>query len=113
LTISTTDWSESRWSVSVSPRRICRNTAPRWIAAASSHTCSARTAHLFDARAYGTATVARARSWSVLEPRITILSPAGGIELEVLDVERDELGASQRGGEPEQQHRAVAPAGER
>ena len=28
-TISATDWSDRRWSVSVSPPRICRNTAPR------------------------------------------------------------------------------------
>ena len=42
-----------------------------------------------------------------------ILQPARGVELEVLDVERDELGAPQRGGEPEQQQRPVAQAGER
>jgi hypothetical protein len=35
------------------------------------------------------------------------------IEGEVLDVEGDELGAAQGGGEPEQQQRPVAPAGER
>jgi hypothetical protein len=33
--------------------------------------------------------------------------------VEVLDVERDELGAPQGGGEPEQQHRSVSQAGER
>src|SRR5450755_4996401 len=62
LTISATDWSERRWSVTVSPRRICRNTAGRWIAAAWSHAPRRadrasrtahlyRTAHLFPARA--------------------------------------------------------------
>ena len=113
LTISATDWSESRRSVSVSPRRICRNTGPRWIAAASSHAWSARTAHLSLARAYGTATWAPACSWSVLDLRIMTFSPRAGSKLEVLDVERDELRAAQRGGEPEQQQRPVALAGER
>ena len=36
-----------------------------------------------------------------------------GVKVEVLDVERDELGAPQRCGEPEQQQRPVAQAGER
>jgi hypothetical protein len=44
LTISATDWCESRWSVSVSPRRICRNTGPRCIPAVCSQARSARTA---------------------------------------------------------------------
>ena len=39
--------------MTVSPRRICRNTEPRWIPAAFSHAPSARTAHLFSARANG------------------------------------------------------------
>jgi hypothetical protein len=37
---------------------------------------------------------------------------AGGVEVEILDVKRDELGAPQRGGEPEQQYRPVSHAGE-
>lgn len=39
--------------------------------------------------------------------------PARGIKRQILDVQCDQLGAPQRGGEPEQQQRAVAPAGER
>jgi hypothetical protein len=38
---------------------------------------------------------------------------ARGVELEIPDIERDELRAPQRGGEPEQQERPVAAAGER
>jgi hypothetical protein len=38
-------------SVSLSRRRICRNTGPWWIEAPSSHAWSARTAHLALARA--------------------------------------------------------------
>jgi hypothetical protein len=38
---------------------------------------------------------------------------ARGVELEIPDIERDELRAPQRGGEPEQQQRPVAPAGDR
>ena len=61
------------------------------------------------ARAYGTATWAPACSWSVLELRIVMSRPVEG---EVLDVERAELGAPQRGGESEQQQRPIAQAGE-
>jgi hypothetical protein len=39
--------------------------------------------------------------------------PAGEVEAEVLHVERDELGAPERGGEPEQDQRPVAESGER
>ena len=41
------------------------------------------------------------------------LDPACSVELEALDVECDELRASECGGEPEQQQRPVAAAGER
>jgi hypothetical protein len=42
-----------------------------------------------------------------------ILSPRAASKEEILDVERDELRAPQRGGEPKQQQRPVAAAGER
>ena len=38
---------------------------------------------------------------------------AGGVEGEMFDVECDELGAPQSGGEPDQQNRPVPEAGER
>ena len=44
LMISATDWSVRRSAPTVSPRRIRRNTGPRWIFAAGSHWLSARTA---------------------------------------------------------------------
>jgi hypothetical protein len=53
-------------------------------------------------------------SWSgVFEPAISIVSPRAGVELEMLDVERDELSASQRGSEPDKQQRPVTHPGAR
>jgi hypothetical protein len=44
LTINAIDWPVSRSAPTVSPRRIRRNTGPRWIPAACSHARSAWTA---------------------------------------------------------------------
>ena len=113
LTISATDWSVSRRSVSLSPRRICRNTGavvdrgglePRVERPDSASVSRARVRH----GDLGSCLVVGALGLADQD-----LEPARRAELEVLDVERDELRASERGGEAEQQQRAVALPGER